>query len=88
MLAEIESGEINCVAVRDLSRFSRNHIDAVRFISVLENMDFLTAPKHNDLLMLGVKNIFNEAYPETFKAHCNTAMLRENIWEHSHHTAI
>lgn len=62
------------MAVRDLSRFSRNYIDAgryiqqifpalgVRFISVLENMDFLTAPKHNDLLMLGVKNIFNEAY--------------------------
>lgn len=74
MLSEIERGEINCVVVRDLSRFSRNHIDTgryiqkifpslgVRFISVLDKMDFLTAPSRNDLLMLGIKSVFNEDY--------------------------
>ncbi|MEA4892473.1 MAG: recombinase family protein [Peptococcaceae bacterium] len=74
MLRDIEQGRIDCVAVRDLSRFSRNYIDAgryiqkifpslgVRFISVFERIDFMKAPDHNDSFMLSVRNVVNEAY--------------------------
>ena len=51
MLSDIEAGHINCVIVKDLSRFARNYSDAgslidnlfvqmgVRFISLAENVD-------------------------------------------------
>ena len=51
MMDEIDSGKINCVIVKELSRFSRNHLDAgdmifhkfaatkVRFIAVLDDVD-------------------------------------------------
>ncbi len=50
-LADVMSGKINCVIVKDLSRFARNYSDAgslidnlfvqmgVRFISLAENVD-------------------------------------------------
>lgn len=53
MMDEIDLGTINCVIVKDLSRFSRNHLDAgdmifhkfaemkIRFIAVLDDVDML-----------------------------------------------
>ncbi len=53
MLADAESGRINCIIVKDLSRFGRNAIDAsfyiekqlpamgVRFIAVTDSFDSL-----------------------------------------------
>ena len=32
MLADIEAGRVNCVVVKDLSRFGRDYIEAGRFI--------------------------------------------------------
>ena len=55
MLGDIRAGRINCVVVKDLSRFSRNYIDAgnylekvfpfleVRFISITDHYDSLNA---------------------------------------------
>ena len=51
LLSDVMSGKINCVIVKDLSRFARNYSDAgslidnlfvqmgVRFISLAENVD-------------------------------------------------
>ena len=51
MIADIEDNKVNCVVVKDLSRFARNYSDAgslidnlfvqmgVRFISLAENVD-------------------------------------------------
>ena len=73
MIEDIENGKIDCVIVKDLSRLGRNSIDTgfyieqffaqknIRFIAV--NDDFDTANmKHNDSMMLYLKNIVNEAY--------------------------
>lgn len=73
MIEDIENGKIGCVIVKDLSRLGRNSIDTgfyieqffaqknIRFIAV--NDDFDTANlKHNDNMMLYLKNIVNEAY--------------------------
>ena len=74
MLQDIQSGSINCVVVRDLSRLSRNYIDAgsyiktifpslgVRFISVLEGLDITDKMEDNPFLLVSVKNIINEEY--------------------------
>ena len=56
LLADVMSGKINCVVVKDLSRFARNYSDAgslidnlfvqmgVRFISLAENVDSYLNP--------------------------------------------
>lgn len=71
MIADIEDGKVNCVIVKDLSRFGRDYIDAgryleryfpelgVRFISVTDNID--SVEQAYDML-LPIKNIFNEQY--------------------------
>lgn len=71
---EIKKGKINCVVVRDLSRFSRNYIDAgrylekifpqlgVRFIAINDNYDSLTSDAQSDSFVLPFKNLINDTY--------------------------
>ncbi len=71
MIGDIESHAINCVIVKDLSRFGRDYIDTgkyleryfpdrnVRFISITDNIDSIKRPYD---LLLPIKNIFNEQY--------------------------
>lgn len=71
MIDDIEDRKVNCVIVKDLSRFGRDYIDTgryleryfperdVRFISVTDNID--SAKQAYDML-LPIKNIFNEQY--------------------------
>lgn len=73
MLTDIKYGRINCVLVKDLSRFGRNHIEAgyyletifpelgVRFISVNDGFDSLMEDG-SDSLILPLKNMINEMY--------------------------
>lgn len=70
MIRDIEEGRINCVLVKDLSRFGRDYIEAgrylerwfprhgVRFIAVTDGID---SERGYDML-LPVKNVFNEQY--------------------------
>ena len=71
MEADIEAGRINCVLVKDLSRFGRDYIEmgrylervfpaqGVRFIAVNDHVD--SQQGHYDML-LPMKNIFNTQY--------------------------
>lgn len=71
MLADIEAGRINCVIVKDLSRFGRDYIDVgrylerwfpergVRFLAVNDHIDSENGPYD---MLLPVKNVFNEQY--------------------------
>ena len=73
MLSDIESGAVNCVIVKDLSRLGRNCIDTgyyieqyfpqrkVRFIAVNEGYDTLSADGRPDM-MIALRNMVNEAY--------------------------
>lgn len=74
MIADVESGKIDCILVKDLSRLGRNTIDTgyyiekyfpvkgVRFIAVNDQYD----SEHNNIsgsqLTLPLKNMVNEAY--------------------------
>ena len=71
MIADIQDGKVNCVVVKDLSRFGRDYIDTgryleryfpdlgVRFISVTDSIDSM---KQAYDMLLPIKNIFNEQY--------------------------
>lgn len=71
MINDIEEGLINCVIVKDYSRFGRDYIDVgyyiekyfpdkdVRFISVNDNHDSLSEHSHDDLKM-PIMNMFND----------------------------
>lgn len=83
MISDIEAGYINCVIVKDLSRFGRNYLDAgryleryfpemeVRFISITEDID---SKKQAYDLMLPLKNLFNEQYSRDISAKVSAAI--------------
>jgi Site-specific recombinases, DNA invertase Pin homologs len=72
MMQDIESGKVNCIIVKDLSRFGRNAIDAgyyleryfpsknVRFIAINDDYDSIDTSSQN--IMLPISNIMNEEY--------------------------
>ena len=74
MLADAESGVINCIIVKDLSRLGRNAIDTgyyiekylpslkCRFIAVNDDFDTNSDMKNGTDIILPLKNIINEAY--------------------------
>lgn len=73
LMADIQAGKINCIVVKDLSRFGRNAAEAgnylervfpflgVRFISISDGYDS-TAANAGDVLAIALKNLVNEAY--------------------------
>ncbi len=75
MLDDIKAGKVNCVIVKDLSRFGRNYIEAgkyitnifpflnVRFIAINDNFDTADIQKNNSqLIYVHFKNLMNDAY--------------------------
>ena len=73
MSGDVGSKKINCIAVKDLSRFGRNKFEAnnyieviypmfnVRFISLLDCVDTFN-PNYHDNLTIAFKNIMNDEY--------------------------
>ena len=70
MYSDIQSGKINVVIVKDLSRFGRNYVETgmyvqqftelnVRFIAADDGYDSL---KNGDDLLFPIKNVVNEMY--------------------------
>ena len=71
MIADIEAGKVNCVIVKDLSRFGRDYISTghylerwfpehgVRFLAVNDHIDSEKGPYD---MLLPLKNVFNEQY--------------------------
>ena len=74
MTTDIEAGKVNCVIVKDLSRFGREYIEAgrwidkiypalnVRFISVTDQFDSKTADFSEKSFVVPIKNFINESY--------------------------
>ncbi len=74
MMEKVKCGEINCIVVKDLSRFGRNYKETgnylerifpflgVRFIAVTDSFDTLTAERSENGYIVPLKNIINEAY--------------------------
>lgn len=74
MMEDIEAGRVNCVVVKDLSRFGRDYIEAgrylekifpvlgVRFIALTDHYDSLSADTGERQIVLPVKNFINDSY--------------------------
>jgi len=74
MMADVKMGRINCIVVKDLSRFGRNYLETgeyieqifpflgVRFIAINDNYDSMNTRTVSDELVIPFKNLINEAY--------------------------
>ncbi|MBR3562022.1 MAG: recombinase family protein [Oscillospiraceae bacterium] len=82
MLADIEAGKIDCVIVKDLSRFGRDYIDTgyyleryfpekgVRFIAIGDGVDSDNGPYD---MLLPLKNVFNAQYAKDISGKVRSA---------------
>lgn len=74
MMGDIEAGRVNCVIVKDLSRFGRDYIETgrylervfpalgVRFIALTDRYDSFSADAGQRNIVLPVKNFINDSY--------------------------
>lgn len=74
MMEDVKNHAVNCVIVKDLSRFGRNYIEVgqyiekifpfmnVRFISVNDMLDSVKNPQAMNNLIVPFKNIINDEY--------------------------
>ena len=74
MMDAIKGGKINCIVVKDLSRFGRNYIETgtylekilpffnVRFISVNDGYDSLNANSQDEGYAVPLKNLIHDVY--------------------------
>lgn len=74
MIGDIEAGRVNCVIVKDLSRFGRDYIETgryldrvfpalgVRFIAITDHYDSFSADAGERNIVLPVKNFINDSY--------------------------
>lgn len=91
MLNNVKNKKINCIIVKDLSRFSRNHIEAdmyfenifpalnIRFISVIENIDSFENPDSMDNLIVPFKNLLNDAYAKDISKKVKSALTTKRL---------
>lgn len=74
LMDEVRMGKVNCIVVKDLSRFGRNYTElgnfiekifpflGVRFVAVNDNLDTFHMDDPNKSLEIILKNIVNETY--------------------------
>ena len=74
MMEDVRTGKINCIVVKDLSRFGRNYLETgnyleqifpflnVRFVAVNDHFDTLAAERASDGYIIPLKNIINAVY--------------------------
>lgn len=91
MLEDVKKGTIDCIIVKDLSRFGRNYIEVgryleklfpmlgVRFIAVNDNYDSLNVDTAHDIVM-PFKNLINDSYCRdlSVKIRSHLAIKRKN----------
>lgn len=86
MLNLVESGEINCVVVKDLSRLGRNYIEVgnylervfpslgVRFVSVVDHIDSYLMPAQANTIIVPFKNLINDEYSRDISQKIRSAL--------------
>lgn len=74
LMEDVKVGRVNCIIVKDLSRFGRNYIEAgryierifpflgVRFIAINDGYDSAKEKTQSDEMIIPFKNLVNDAY--------------------------
>ena len=92
MMQDVKSQRINCIIVKDLSRFGRNYIETgkyleqvfpflgVRFIAINDGIDTSRAQSDAEQFVLPFKNLFNDSYCKDIstKVRSQLAIKRKN----------
>ena len=85
MMDEVRRRKIDCIVVKDLSRFGRNYVEAgyylekifpylgVRFVAVNDHYDTLKDTNGNDLV-LSLKNLVNDMYAKDISQKISSAI--------------
>ena len=80
LMQDVRMGDINCIIVKDLSRFGRNYLEAgnyierifpflgVRFIAVADGYDTGVDGNHAGQIASEIKNLVNDMYARDFSA--------------------
>lgn len=86
LMEDVRAGKINCIVVKDLSRFGRNYLETgnylerifpylgVRFVAVNDHFDTLTAERSNEGYIVSLKNIINAAYSKDISRKSSSAL--------------
>ena len=86
LMNDVRAGKIDCIVVKDLSRFGRNYKETgnylerifpfldVRFVAVSDNFDTLTAERSQGGYIVPLKNIINEAYSRDISRKVSSAL--------------
>lgn len=91
LMQDVRMGDINCVIVKDLSRFGRNYLEAgnyiekifpflgVRFIAVADGFDTGADGNETKQMVSEIKNLANDMYAKDFsvKAKASLAQRRK-----------
>ena len=96
MMRDVRVRKIDCIIVKDLSRFGRNHIETgnyiekifpflgVRFIAVTDNFDSMNVSGQDGTLGVNLKNLVNEMYARDIAAKVKSS--RREKWEQGSYT--
>ena len=80
LLDDVKSGTVNCIIVKDLSRFGRNFIEVgnyleqifpvfnIRFIAINDNYDSSTKNSYTSNIEIAFRNLMNEEYSKDISA--------------------
>jgi len=86
LMEQVRAGKIDCIVVKDLSRFGRSYLEAdnyierifpfldVRFIAINDHFDTLTAEHTTDGLIVPLKNVINAAYSKDISKKSSSAL--------------
>ena len=86
MMDMVRKGKIDCIVVKDLSRFGRNYKETgnylerifpflgVRFIAINDSFDTLTAERTQDGYIVPLKNLINEVYSKDISNKVSAAL--------------
>lgn len=86
LMDSVRKGEVNCIVVKDLSRFGRNYKETgnylerifpflgVRFIAITDSFDTLTAERGANGYIVPLKNLINETYSRDISKKVSSAV--------------
>lgn len=96
MMQDVRMRNIDCIVVKDLSRFGRNHIETgnyiekifpflgVRFVAVTDQFDSMALSGQDEAFGLHLKNLVNEMYARDIAAKVKSG--KKAKWEQGSYT--